>query len=252
MPVSGDGKSGGELRICAEEDIDGHRNIYQCPVAWKGRNANSNDTDSVGYEDLVASTPSSSASSTATSTPSQSATSTPVSTSQSTTSATSTPVSQPTRPASTPATQPITSPTSAPVRAPVTSAINNPVTVQPINNAVEGELEEDDDDDEEKEEEDDDDDEEDDDDDDRVLGRVKRDQNLKGIARLWRRNIPVISVLETNPESSGAGQNAFSNAAVVGVMLPQMINATTGRAGVLLSEQCVQMILWPNQMYVFF
>jgi hypothetical protein len=131
---------------------------------------------------------------------------------------------------------------------PAPIATNTSVIVRPVTSVVDDKVE---DDDESDDDEKDDDDEEDDDDDDSSR-KVKRHHNLPRIPRLaaWRRrSIPVISVLQNDPEGVvGVPQGAFNNVSIVGVMLPQMINATTGRPGVLLSQQCVQMILWPNQM----
>jgi hypothetical protein len=74
-----------------------------------------------------------------------------------------------------------------------------------------------------------------------------RDDNLARIDNriTWRRGIPVEPVFNTTLVQPGS---ASTESDLVGVRLPSIMNVTTGTMGIVLSEQCVQMIVWPNQM----
>lgn len=69
---------------------------------------------------------------------------------------------------------------------------------------------------------------------------VERDHDLVKVVPMtfWRRNIPINSVGSENIDG------------VTAVTLPTFKNLTSGTIGVTLSDQCVQMIIWPNQMCV--
>jgi hypothetical protein len=74
-----------------------------------------------------------------------------------------------------------------------------------------------------------------------------RDGNIEWDANhvSWRRGIPVESVFSDTLVQPGS---ASTESDLVGVSLPTFMNVTTGTMGIVLSEQCVQMIVWPNQM----
>ncbi|KIM30859.1 hypothetical protein M408DRAFT_65741 [Serendipita vermifera MAFF 305830] len=59
------------------------------------------------------------------------------------------------------------------------------------------------------------------------------------------RDIPVETVFNMSLVQPGS---SATETTVAGVLLPNMMNPTSGTMGVVLSEQCVQMIIWPNQI----
>jgi hypothetical protein len=72
--------------------------------------------------------------------------------------------------------------------------------------------------------------------------------------RLAKRNTPIIAVDPVNTGSTLPSNGANGQLTVFAtneVELPASMNTTSGELGVVLSKQCVQMLVWPNQMYVF-
>ena len=185
VPLASDGKSGGELRVCNREEMEAHEDIYECPIAWKGRITPSTNGTDDGYG--------------------------PAPTLSTTTSA--------------------VVPTQSPIAQSGVSFIpkEDIRVVEPVDDH------------------DDEDDHEEEDEDDHKRSLVSRHHDLTKVQRLstWRRDIPVESVFSDSLIQPGS---ATTQSTLLGVRLPNMMNVTTGTMGVFLSEQCVQMILWPNQM----
>jgi hypothetical protein len=61
----------------------------------------------------------------------------------------------------------------------------------------------------------------------------------------WRRGIPVEPVFSNTLVQPGS---ASTESKLVAVRLPTIMNVTSGTMGIVLSEQCVETIVWPNQM----
>jgi hypothetical protein len=71
--------------------------------------------------------------------------------------------------------------------------------------------------------------------------------------RLAKRNTPIIAVDPVNTGSTLPSNGANGQLTVFAtneVELPASVNTTSGEVGIVLSKQCVQMLVWPNQMYV--
>ncbi|KAG8774956.1 hypothetical protein FRC15_000894 [Serendipita sp. 397] len=229
VPLSKSGTTGGELRLCTHADMIAHRDIYQCPIIWKGR-AN---TTAVDY---AASLPYPSSSATATPTPSTVDPTTQFIGSSSSRSVPTSSVGQTlTRGLST---SPLVT------RSQRTSTSQASTRTQNSDRPTQSV--------------------DDDDDDDDRLDRsrlVKRDQDVAAIPRLpfWRRDrmtvVPILrgSVSSLSPEGGNEAQTATTaepsdNSSVIGVNIPFMVNPVTNTTGVTLSRECVKMILWPNQI----
>ena len=80
---------------------------------------------------------------------------------------------------------------------------------------------------------------------DRLSALAARDQGIGQSSWLRRRDLSAEPVYNSSLVQPGS---AATDSDLVGVSLPDMMNATTGTMGIFLSEQCVQMIVWPNQM----
>lgn len=193
VPLSTDGKSGGELRLCNKDEMEAHEDIYECPVAWKGR-----IVPGPNVTNYAAVPPASTSTSAAVTTP--------------------------------------TSGGSSGQAGGITPVEDILVVGNPSGQDPEDSEDKHDDD--------------EDDHDDRKWSLVSRDHDLTKISKLsiWRRSsIPVESVFTERLVQVGS---TATQSVLSGVRLPNMMNVTTGTMGVVLSEQCVQMIIWPNQMYV--
>ena len=189
--------TGGELRICDQEEMQMHENIFQCPIVWKGRVV---AVSAVGSANATSS-------STATGTAIPDAQVIGFSTSFLTTSGHSQIPSTVTTADVSVVTTTITEEANGDDFTSGVSAVGGGLSQQATEN-VSRDLE-------------------------------QRDHNVAPIA-IWRRHVPV--------EAAG---NASSDG-LTSVSLPTFKNLTTSAMGITLSEQCVQMIVWPNQMYAFF
>lgn len=199
---------GGELRLCSRQDLVSHKNIYQCEAVWKGRTVITNGT--LDYDELLSTDP--------------------------VTSVSAIPASRvdgsTTRSSST---------TSSITTLPTLVVTKTPGLVQPTRSAAPIADEP------KREDEEDDEDDDDDDDDEEREDKVKlsKRHELANVPRvnIWRRNsIPIVPITNAN------AQNIVGTASTSAVSLPTMRNSTTQTLGVVLSKQCVQMILWPNQI----
>lgn len=193
--------TGGELRICNQEEMQQHDNIYECPIVWRGR---ADAVSGIGYL-----TPTSASSSVAdAATPDAQVIGFVPSTISTTATSTASRVN-----AQIPSTA---TPTQVRVVSPSNSddgedfATGSSATGGALAQAAAH----------------------------IVRDHVERDHDLVKVVpmAMWRRNVPIISV---------GGENIDG---ITAVTLPTFKNLTSGTMGVTLSDQCVQMIIWPNQI----
>jgi hypothetical protein len=185
--------TGGELRICDQDDMHTHESIYQCPIVWKGR---VDAVSGVGYTTAM---------------PSATATGTAILVS---------PDIQVIGVGTSSLTTQI--PSTATAITPTTTEATNPNNFESGVSAVGSGLSQ------------------------QAAEHIsrnleQRDYDLAKVApkAIWRRHVPV----EAAGDASVDGLSSVS--------LPTFKNLTTGDMGVTLSEQCIQMIVWPNQMCAF-
>ncbi|PVF94842.1 hypothetical protein CPB86DRAFT_828315 [Serendipita vermifera] len=222
VPLSKDGKSGGEMRLCNTTAMEARDNIYDCPIVWKGRSTSANAGAVVG-NDYAASPPENTSSSTSEVSTSTASDVKVVGTGQVTIARSSTTR----RTVSTPAV--LTPPT------PTTQAAAPTRTV----------------DDDSDDDSDDDDDDEEELDDRRLAKRTTHLVKLSPLSKLGRRDTTIVPVYNANNEATFSSNNANGQSATFAtnaVGLPASMNTTTGEVGVVLSKQCVQMLVWPNQI----
>ncbi|KAG8833768.1 hypothetical protein FRC17_010141 [Serendipita sp. 399] len=218
VPLSKGGTAGGELRLCTYADMLSHRNIYECPVMWKGR---SNATNGDYGTDL----------------------SYPVSTNT-----TSSSVADPTIALIGVApirSIPVSSTGGAGTKAPSTSQLTTRTqsagqtttriqsSIRPTQAAEDKNIDNDDDG-------------EDKEDKRRFVRRTNSAFSNSPV--LVRRQEQMSVVPLFGEDESNVDEEGIPTTSIIGVNIPYMFNPITKSSGVTLSKQCVQMILWPNQI----
>lgn len=195
--------TGGELRICNQEEMQHHDNIYECPIVWRGR---ADAVSGIGYSTPV----SASSSPTDTATPDAEVIGFVSSAISTTATSTASRVNAQLPSTATPTQVHVISPSVSDDDSDEDFAAGSSAAGGALSQAAEHIARE----------------------------LVKRDHDLVKVVPMtfWRRNIPIDSVGSENIDG------------VTAVTLPTFKNLTSGTIGVTLSDQCVQMIIWPNQI----